>query len=389
MIVYAIVAGFAVVVIAIIVWRSKQSDGIVAALRDLLLARARGTLTAAEFERRQAALHAAVLTPARPLLAQKLGLTIVVVVVASALYAWLGNPQGFDAPSSAINETQAESNVHSDGNLSEMVQKAAEKLANNPGNGEGWALLAHGYAELQRYDEAAAAFAKAAALLKPDASLLADWADAYVLSHGRRWDDQSRKIINRALKADRKDAKTLALAGSEAFDRADYNAAIDYWKRMKAAAPANAMVAKMADENIQQALAFTNNKQQGVAPGDASSTAAASNAAISGIVTLAPALQGKAASTDTVFIIAKAPDGTGPPLAVQRFTVADLPVKFRLDEASAMIPGRSIANYPEVALTARISKSGQPMAGPGDISSATVNVKSRSDNLRVELSRQL
>src|SRR6185369_13420377 len=54
------------------------------------------------------------------------------------------------------------------GNLDTAVKKLADKLANDPGNGDGWLLLAKTYSELGRFPEAAAAYEKAAALLPPD-----------------------------------------------------------------------------------------------------------------------------------------------------------------------------------------------------------------------------
>jgi cytochrome c-type biogenesis protein CcmH/NrfG len=66
--------------------------------------------------------------------------------------------------------------------------------------------------------------------------------------------DTMRDIVKRALAADPKHLKSLALAGSEAFDRSDFKAAIDYWKRMKATAPSGSMDAKLADSNIEEAM---------------------------------------------------------------------------------------------------------------------------------------
>lgn len=53
----------------------------------------------------------------------------------------------------------------------------------------------------------------------------------------------------------------LALAGGEAFDRADYKTAIDYWKRIKAVAPTGSMEVKLADSNIAEATAQMSGKK--------------------------------------------------------------------------------------------------------------------------------
>jgi cytochrome c-type biogenesis protein CcmH len=64
------------------------------------------------------------------------------------------------------------------GDLKTMAVRLAEKLAKNPTNGEGWALLGQTYAELGQYKEADQAFAKADALGKVDARLRDEWAKA-------------------------------------------------------------------------------------------------------------------------------------------------------------------------------------------------------------------
>lgn len=268
----------------------------------------------------------------------------------------------------------------SPGNLDTVVKKLADKLANDPGNGDGWLLLAKTYSELERFPEAAAAYEKAAALLPPDASMFADWADAYVMSKDRKWDAEARRMVERALAIDPRHVKTLALAGSEAFGRADYKTAIDYWKRMKAAAPADSTDRQLADNNIAEATARLSDKRPAEVP-------AGNVSAVSGTVTVSPKLTAKVAPQDTVFIVAKGPDG-GPPLAVQRFKAADLPVQFKLDDSSAVMPGRTISQVAEVVLSAKVSRSGQAEAQAGDIYGTPLKVKVGAGNLKLELDQE-
>lgn len=268
----------------------------------------------------------------------------------------------------------------SPGNLDSAVKKLADKLAKDPGNGDGWLLLAKTYSELERFPEAAAAYEKAAALLPPDAGIFADWADTYVMSKDRKWDAEARRIVERALAIDPRHVKTLALAGSEAFGRADYKAAIDYWKRMKAAAPADSTDRQLADNNIAEATARLSGKRPADVP-------AGNVSAVSGTVTVSPKLTAKVAPQYTVFIVAKGPDG-GPPLAVQRFKAADLPVQFKLDDSSAVMPGRTISQVAEVVLSAKVSRSGQAEAQAGDIYGAPRKVKVGAGNLQLELDQE-
>jgi cytochrome c-type biogenesis protein CcmH len=241
------------------------------ALRELLLARAAGMIDPEEFDRRQAALHAELL--AENATAEKkrwwmLGLAAGVVALAIGVYAWKTSgsasvPADLPPMMSAAPTAPADpaTQANSGGDLKAMSVRLAEKLAKNPTNGEGWGLLAQTYMELRQYKDADAAFAKAAATGKVDARQLADWTDAHVVANDGKWDKTARDILARAMAADNKQLKVLALAGSEAFDRAEYKQAIAHWKKMRELAPADSMDAKLADANIAEATAAMTGKR--------------------------------------------------------------------------------------------------------------------------------
>jgi cytochrome c-type biogenesis protein CcmH len=79
--------------------------------------------------------------------------------------------------------------------------------------------------------------------------------------------------------------------------------------------------------------------------------------------------------TDTVFVFARAPQGSRMPLAVQRVRVSDLPFDFKLDDSMAMSPESKISGAAEVRIEARISKNGSATPGPGDLIGAGPVVK--------------
>ncbi|MFZ2266192.1 MAG: hypothetical protein WAV95_01305 [Azonexus sp.] len=365
---------------------------VAAALRELLVARAEGRIDQEEFERQQAQLHAAVLeSPVASSLPKPYlwgGLAVGALVLVGAYVAFSGN--GAVMPKAAEEQfkmppTEQKSQANSGGDLNTVVKRLADKMVADPKNGEGWLLLAKTYGELRKYPEAAAAYEKAAALVPADATMLADWADAHVMAKGGKWDDESRKIVKRALANDGKHVKSLALSGSEAFDRADYKGAIEFWKRMKAAVEADSMDAKLADANIAEANAMLSGKKPGAGE---PAVAPAKSAVVAGVVTLSPKLKGKVAADDTVFVVAKAPDGSGPPLAVGRFKGNDFPIEFRLDDSNAVIPGRSISQYPEVLVSAKISKSGSADAAKGDLLAAPVKIKLGNTTVAIELNTE-
>lgn len=95
--------------------------------------------------------------------------------------------------------------------------------------------------------------------------------------------------------------------------------------------------------------------------------APAAGTGVTGEVTLAADLTGRAPAGTTLFIMAKSVDAPGAPVAVLRANVGSWPLKFALDDSQAMLPGRSLSSTRRVTIEARISQQGQPLAGPGDL----------------------
>jgi hypothetical protein len=98
---------------------------------------------------------------------------------------------------------------------------------------------------------------------------------------------------------------------------------------------------------------------------------AASRTAVSGEITLAPALKTKAAAGETLFIVAKSVDTPGVPVAVFRGSVGSWPMKFTLDDSQSMLPGRNLSSAGRVTVEARISQKGQPLPASGDLQGST------------------
>lgn len=83
-----------------------------------------------------------------------------------------------------------------------------------------------------------------------------------------------------------------------------------------------------------------------------------SEIAIRGRVSLDRAATPLVVDTDTIFIFAKASENQGMPIVAVRKSVADLPIDFVLTDKQAMVPGTSLADFDELFVTARISRSG-------------------------------
>ena len=98
---------------------------------------------------------------------------------------------------------------------------------------------------------------------------------------------------------------------------------------------------------------------------------------------LSPQLKDKVSPEDTVFIYARAAEGTPMPLAIQRVRAADLPAQFSLHDAMAMAPDMKLSAHPRVVVTARVSRSGQAAPQPGDLEGASKPVANDATGVTV------
>jgi len=198
------------------------------------------------------------------------------------------------------------------------------------------------------------------------------------------------RLVEKALQIDPGNLKALALAGSAAFEREDFAAAISFWQRARALAPAGSEFANDVDRSLEAARNSAAQMAAGpvkpltpaAGPTGASSDRAAVTAAtpgpgasVSGVVRLAPALVSRLGKGDTLVVFARAAQGPRMPLAILRLQASALPARFTLDDQLAMSPEMRLSRFPEVVVSARISRSGEALPQPGDLVGQTGPVK--------------
>lgn len=243
-----------------------------------------------------------------------------------------------------------------------LVQQLRQRLVSAPADAEGWRMLARSQLALGEYTQAAHAYARASALIPTDAQLLADYADVLAMAQGKRLSGAPAAIIEQALAIDPQHPKALALAGTAAFERQDYVRAIDYWDRVQRAAPPQSPLAQAMSSSIVSA------RQRLAQPNDAKTMLGARLTATVGI---APELRARQPVGATLFVFARAEDGSPAPIAIVRRPLDDLPLQVVLDDTTAMNPARRLSDLERVIVVARISVSGQAQPQPGDLEGAS------------------
>jgi cytochrome c-type biogenesis protein CcmH len=299
--------------------------------------------------------------------------------------------------------------------VSEIMERMAARLREQPDDAPGWMLLARAYAAMGRFSEAVPAFQQALRLVGDDADLLADYADTLAAQASGQFTAEAEDLVARALALQPGNIKALALSGSIAFDRRDYATAVRQWERVAAGLPSDNPMRDQVLASVMQArqlggippgpvplplppvAAVVPAAPAGLPPGATPAEPPGGNAgaggngaapaagAVHGRVSLAPALAARADPEATVFILARPAGGPRMPLAVLRRQVKDLPLEFTLDDSLAMAPGALLSQQAQVVVTARVSVSGDAISQPGDLIGQSQPVAPGTRGLVIEI----
>jgi len=337
--------------------------------------------------------------PPRERLGLVSALAVVAIIPAAAivLYLVVGTPD-------ALRPQSADTSRPSDREVIAMVETLAAKMKANPADPKGWRLLARSYAALGRYDESSAAYAQAVQRGGEDADVLADWAEAMALAHGRRVSGEPEKLAQRALALNPEHGKAVALLATAAFERRDFAGSITLWRRLQASlAPGSedyAQTQAAIDEieriraNVPPGSAASPSESSATGAGNAAPAVAASpdrsatGGTVAGTVELAPAIAARAAPGDTLYVFARAP-GSRMPVAVLRAPAGSWPRSFELDDSMSMAGGTKLSAAPSVNLEARVSHSGNATPQPGDLVGTAVETRPGARDVRIVLDRVL
>ena len=111
------------------------------------------------------------------------------------LYLVLGSPGMPAFPAAAQQQTAMEQ-----AGIVELVARVEARLRQQPGDGEGWEVVAPVYLKLGRYRDAAAAYARALQLNGESVKLLVGFAEASMLANDGVVSEEARRAYERILK---------------------------------------------------------------------------------------------------------------------------------------------------------------------------------------------
>jgi cytochrome c-type biogenesis protein CcmH len=191
-------------------------------------------------------------SPRRALLA----FALVLPVAAAMLYLQFGSPQLLDAPARASLAARDAAVVE---DADRMLLQLEAHVAATPGDARAWVMLARARMQRDRFGAAATAYARAldaSAKVAGDPLVWCEYADALGMAAGGRLAGKPRELIDKALALDATHPRALEMAGSAAYEAADFSGAARYWKQLLVQLPADSA------EHAQLAAAITRAEQR-------------------------------------------------------------------------------------------------------------------------------
>ena len=239
--------------------------------------------------------------------------------------------------------------------VAQMVDSLQSRLVTDPDDVNGWKLLARSYVVLGRYVEARDAIEEAwKRTSDPDNELKLAYAEAHALADRRSLRGKPGELVEEVLAVEPNNPRGLWYGGLAALVNERRDDAKARWSTLLQLNPP-AEVATVLREQLAALGADANMVAGQPQVGDNGLT-------INLRVSLSDQAEPDAAA---LFVIARDPAG-GPPIAVARHGSDGLPGDFVLSDANTMLAGRSLQDFEELEVVARLSKTGQPIAQPGD-----------------------
>jgi cytochrome c-type biogenesis protein CcmH len=279
-----------------------------------------------------------------------------VALVAGGLYYLLGSAPDVEL----TRQLQAMDQNTPPEKMRDLISAVEARSLQRPENLQYLALLGRYYMGQEDYARATQTYDALAEAVPEDAQALAYAAQAEYLSAGRTLSDRARLRAEQALAADPHQRTALGLLGMASFEQQQYRAAIEYWQRLLAMESPDSDSRQMIAEVIETARQRlgTEAPDAAVVVGDTPQQAAVSGP---GVTVQVSAPEGATINPDdTVFVLARdAQTGSRMPIAVQRFTGAQLPLTLRLDDSNSMA-GQKLSQLTSVIVAVQVSPDGRP-----------------------------
>jgi cytochrome c-type biogenesis protein CcmH len=298
-----------------------------------------------------------------------IALAVVLPLAAASLYAWRGTPAALD-PQAVATPAPAEPTTGvpapQPADIEGLVAELERKLAEDPSQWEGWALLGRVRMEQGNVPGAVEAFAKAHALVPDNDAVAVGYAEALLrASPEGRFPPEAVAMLEKAARAEVPDERALFFLGMHRMLSGAPGEAADLWERLLPRLDPTAAQALLPQ------IAAAREAAARIAGGPAP---AAAGPALALTVEVAPELAARAKAGAVLYVFARPATG-GPPVAAKRIDVGSWPLQVTLGDADRPMPTAKLSDHAEVLVTARLSLTGNAMGATGDLESEPVKAR--------------
>lgn len=297
-----------------------------------------------------------------------LAVVVLLPLLSIGLYFKLGDFRVFDPTVQSVTAAMQQAQESGLSPLEQAIAGLKERLAQHPEDLEGWMLLGRAYKTTEQFELARDALASAQNLAPDNPIVLVEYAEALALSSpDRRFAGEPQTFLERALSIDPDNQRALWMLGVAHYQSGNIEETIATWTHLASVMPEDNPARNSVLQRVQE-LSEQGHLLLGDSTGKQTETSTAGAAPRLQIhVSLSPELAERAKPDDTVFVFARAVQGSRAPLAIQTFKVSQLPLSVTLDDSHAMVPQMNLSSVREVLVGARISQSGNAQAQPGDL----------------------
>ena len=247
------------------------------------------------------------------------------------------------------------------------IKKILEQVKLQPANATLLIELGGAYVAAEAFKQGAEAYQKAYELTQgQDLNAITGWVEALVLSDPNSVNGQAASLVEEALALNPKHPRALWYGGLIALQMQNPKIARDRFSAMLSLNPPDA-IRQLLERQLQELDGQLSSDVPPSLNASAAKNTTPNAREIAVSVKVSPELQAQIKQPMTLFILARHPTQSGPPLAVERHQSGELPIKVELTSEDAMLPTRTINDADEVQVVARLSAAGVPTKQSGDL----------------------
>ncbi|MBT6116790.1 MAG: c-type cytochrome biogenesis protein CcmI [Rhodospirillaceae bacterium] len=163
--------------------------------------------------------------------ARRIAVALVVLVPAAALalYLWEGSPELPGAPYAERSAERERLLAEAPEGLDERMAELATLVEGQPDNLDAWRLLGRGYFTLGRYEDSAAAYRRAAALVPGDAAILSELGQSLVYAASGEVTGEARQVFAQVRTAEPGEPRARYYLGLAEAQAGQPEAALKIW----------------------------------------------------------------------------------------------------------------------------------------------------------------